>query len=241
MENLFVACAVIGGTLVVCQFLMTLIGLGGHGGEMHVGDAHVGDFHGGELHSGEMHGEAHGDEAHGDEAHASPRGEGAHAAAHGHGPAIHAAGRDSHSPPPAEAAANWFVKMLSLRTIVAAVAFFGLTGKASLASGADTTVALAVAVGAGFLALYVVHWLMSELQELDSDGTVQIERAIGEPGTVNLSIPARNSGPGKIQLTLQNRLVELEAMTAGEPLANGAQVKVVGVLGPDTVAVEPLS
>ena len=30
MEKVYLACAVIGGTLVVCQFLATLLGLGGH-------------------------------------------------------------------------------------------------------------------------------------------------------------------------------------------------------------------
>ena len=58
METMFLVCAVVGGTLVVCQFLMILVGFAGHDADMHSGDVHVGDFHvghagGGEAHAGE--------------------------------------------------------------------------------------------------------------------------------------------------------------------------------------------
>ncbi len=219
METLFIGCAVVGGTLVVCQFLMTLLGIGGLGFETHGGDVHLGDLHGGEMHGGETHGE----ELHGDD-HES-----------------HTAGHGGKSLAPAEAGASWFVSMLSFRAVSAAVAFFGLTGAATLKGGATEATSLCVAVGSGFVAMYVVHSLMRGLQSLDTDGTIRIERAVGKPGTVLLSIPDHNSGSGKIQLKLQNRLIELEAMTANDPLPSGAKIVVVGIIGPDTVAVERMS
>jgi hypothetical protein len=138
-------------------------------------------------------------------------------------------------------AADWFFGVLSFRTVVAFVALFGVGGKAALGAGLDPVATLAIAIGSGVAAMYAVHGLMRGLKSLDTDRTMRIERAIGQPGTVYLSIPAHRSGSGKIQLTLQNRLDELEAVTAGERLPDGAKIKVVSIIGPGTVEVESLA
>jgi hypothetical protein len=214
METMFLVCAIVGGTLVVCQFLLVLVGFAGHGADVHTGDVHVGDFQtghiGGDAHAGASHADANQHPAHQDDS--ATRG-----------------------------AADWFFRVLSFRTVVAAVALFGMTGKAATSAGFDEVTTLALAIGAGIAAMYAVHGLMSGLKSLDTDRTVRIERALGQPGTVYLSIPARRTGMGKIQLTLQNRLDELEAVTAGEGLPGGAKVKVIGIVGPSTVEVEALA
>ncbi len=214
METMFLICAVVGGTLVVCQFLMVLVGFAGHGTDVHTGDVHVGDFQtghfGGDTHAGDSHADAN--------QHSSHQGNSV-----------------------SRGAADWFFRVLSFRTVVAAVALFGMTGKAATSAGFDEVTTLALAIGAGIAAMYAVHGLMRGLKSLDTDRTMRIERALGQPGTVYLSIPARRTGMGKIQLTLQNRLDELEAVTAGEGLPGGAKVKVVGIIGPSTVEVEALA
>jgi hypothetical protein len=229
METLFLACAIIGGTLVVCQFLMTLVGFGGHSGDMHAGDVHLGDVHVGDMdaaHVGDLHGGA---EHETQSTNSGSRGFGGHPVA---------TLQNSSSAP--HGAADWFFGVLSFRTVVAAVALFGVSGKAALAAGVSPVPTLVLAVVSGIAAMYAVHGLMRGLKSLDTDRTVRIERAIGQPGTVYLSIPAHRSGSGKILLTLQKRLDELEAVTAGECLADGAKVRVIGVVGPAIVEVEPL-
>ena len=218
MENLFIGLAVIGGTLVVCQFLMTMVGFGGHG-DVHTGDVHLGDMHTGDVHVGDSH---DGAVAHDGSTHNN--GAGGSAAA-------------SQAAQAGPSAADWLFSLLSFRTVVAAIAFFGLTGLATLKSGADMTTTLVVAVAAGMAALYIVHALMRGLQSLDSDGTLRIERAVGLPATVLLSIPGHNTGTGKVQMKLQNRLAEFEAITDDNPLPGVAPVKVVRIVGPCTVAV----
>jgi hypothetical protein len=141
---------------------------------------------------------------------------------------------------PPHGAADWFFGVLSFRTIVAAIALFGVSGEAALSGGLNTSTTLVIAVASGIAAMYAVHGLMHGLKSLDVDRTVRIERAVGLPGTVYLSIPGHRAGSGKIHLTLQKRLDELDAVTAGERLANGTKVRVVGVVGPATVDVEPL-
>jgi hypothetical protein len=76
---------------------------------------------------------------------------------------------------------------------------------------------------------------------LRAEGTARIGRALGSPATVYLRIPANRSGAGKIQLNLQNRTMEYEAVTSGDEIPTGAKVTVVGIVASDTVEVRPAS
>src|SRR5690348_8804654 len=64
METVYITCAVIGGTVLLCQLLMSLLGLGG--------DHDIGghDFH--DFHAGDVHASGH-DVAHSAYDHASSR------------------------------------------------------------------------------------------------------------------------------------------------------------------------
>ena len=64
---------------------------------------------------------------------------------------------------------------------------------------------------------------------------------IGATGTVYVKVPAREQGAGKVLLTLQNRTVELEAVTPGEELPTGTQVVVSRMAGTEIVQVERLA
>jgi hypothetical protein len=191
--------AVIGGTILFCQFLMTLLGMG-HDMPDDLPDDVPHDFHFGHDGGGDH--------------------EVAHDAGH-HETA-------------------WFIRMLTFRTVVAALTFFGLAGLAGGSAELPGELTFVVALACGGAAMYGVHWLMQTLKRLRADGTVRIERSVGRAGTVYLRIPANKSGAGKIQLNVQNRTMEYEAMTAHAPLPVGAKVVVVNVLGPDTVEVEPV-
>lgn len=191
--------AVIGGTILCCQFLLTLLGLG-HDMPDDLPDDVPHDFHFG--HDGGT--DAQHDTAHDAEHH------------------------DTFS----------LIRLLTFRTVVAAMTFFGLAGLAGRSAELPGELTFVVALAAGAAAMYGVHWLMQSLKKLRADGTVRIERAVGRPGTVYLRIPAHKSGAGKIHVNVQNRTMEYEAMTTHELLPVGAKVVVVNVLGPDTVEVE---
>lgn len=185
MDTIFLVCAAIGGTLLLCQVVLMVLGLGGHN-----------DF--------------------------------------GHG--AHVLG---HHEPGHEAESSWFANLLTFRTIVAALTFFGLAGLTASAGKAEPPQALLIAVAAGAGALFLVAWLMRTLRNLRSDGTVHVERAVGKSGTVYLTVPGRKAGAGKVTLTLQNRTMEYQAITADQELPTGAKVVVLSVVSPDTVEVIP--
>jgi len=135
---------------------------------------------------------------------------------------------------------TWVFGVLTLRTVLIGVTFFGLTGKAALASGFEQPQPLVIGVVCGLAAMYGVYFLMRGLYQLTADGTERIGRSVGEEATVYLAIPGRNQGVGKVHVTVQNRLLEYEATTVGERLPTGTRVVVVGVLGSDRVEVEPI-
>lgn len=133
-----------------------------------------------------------------------------------------------------------FFSILSFRAVVAALAVFGLAGLATHAGGLSGAASFTVALAAGAAALFAVAWAMRFLVSLKDDGTVRIERSVGHHGTVYLTVPGAHAGTGKVLLNLQNRTVECQAVTSKDSLPTGSPVVVVGVLGPNTVEVEPL-
>ncbi len=206
MALLFLVCAVVGGTILICQFVLTLVGLGGeHGIDFSHDVAH--DFVGDTAH------DASGGDAHG-------------------------AGGDDHAAE--QHGSSWIFAVISFRTLVAAIAFFGLIGSAAQSAGQPIGVQLLLATAAGIGAMYGVHWLMRSVSRLGEDATLRVKNALGQEGTVYIPIAGSRAQAGKIQLKVQNRLVEFEAVTSTpERLATGTKVRVVAVAG-NLLEVEPV-
>jgi hypothetical protein len=203
MDTIFFWCAVIGGTVLVCQFLLTLFGMGEGGADLDAGNPEFG-------HAGDV------------------------------GGAGHHVGTDATDHHNVHDSTGIF-KIISFRTLVAAVTFFGIAGMAARDSGLAPPMTLVLALAAGGAAMFGVYYLFQSLTRFDYDGNLRIERAVDKIGTVYLPIAAKNQGTGKIHLKLQNQLVEFQAVTAGERLPTGATVVVTRVVGPDTVEVALLN
>jgi membrane protein implicated in regulation of membrane protease activity len=134
-------------------------------------------------------------------------------------------------------AASWFVGVLTFRTIVAALTFFGLMGLAGTWSAWDPALTLALSLAAGAASMFLLAYLMRSMHRLNADGSARIERALGQSGTVYLTVPGQRSGAGKVSVSVQNRTMEYRAVTSQHPLTTGTKVVVVAVVGPDTVEV----
>lgn len=141
----------------------------------------------------------------------------------------------------AHASGEGFLKMLSLKTLVAFVTFFGLAGLASQRAGMSPGPALVIGAGAGLIALWVVAWLMALLVQLHAQGNVQLENAVGKEGVVYLRIPARATGPGKVTVEVQNRTLEYDAITRGDEIPTGARVRITALRDAETLEVSSLN
>ena len=233
MTAVFVVCAAVGATVLVLQFLLALVGLGGdalgvdmpHDFGHDMGGADH-DFSGDEADHDFASGEAHGDAAH--DGSAAENAE-AHAQLH-----YSVASFASHG-------STSLFRALSLRTIVAALAFFGLAGLAAQAGDCTPFNALLIAAAAGLGAMYAVYAMLRGMRSLRAEGTVHIQRAVGRQATVYLRIPAERKGAGKIQINLQNRTMEYQATTPGGAIPAGAAVVVAKVIGSDAVEVQAVA
>lgn len=132
-----------------------------------------------------------------------------------------------------------FFSILSFRSIVAALAFFGLAGLGFSETSLGGIFVLIAAMAVGFCVMLAVAWLMKVLHGLKSEGNVRIENCLGKTGTVYLSIPGENAGIGKVTVPVQNRTMEYGAVTAREDIPTGAPVLVVGISGEGMLEVVP--
>ncbi len=134
------------------------------------------------------------------------------------------------------------LELLSVRSVAAGVAGFGVGGLLGESIGMPGIIALLPALVFGGGMLFGTAFLMRQLLRLESDGTIRVSTAVGAPATVYVPIPAEQRGPGKVQLALQGRTVELAAVTTSrEALPSGTPVVVVSVVDAETVEVIPAS
>ncbi|GHT10901.1 hypothetical protein FACS1894170_03780 [Planctomycetales bacterium] len=130
-------------------------------------------------------------------------------------------------------------KVISVRTVIAGIAFFGLGGLAALTGGTSKPVSVVIAAAAGFIAVYTVYYLYSAVARLKSDGSVSDKTLVGATGNVYLRIPASGNGAGKVLVNQQNRTMEYEAVTSGDEIKVGTPITVVRIVSSTTVEVTP--
>jgi membrane protein implicated in regulation of membrane protease activity len=128
-------------------------------------------------------------------------------------------------------------KFISLQSITAFFMMFGLVGLAlSWQSKWPATLSIGGALAAGFFSVWVIGKLMSAMGRLQSEGTLDIRNAIGQEGTVYLTIPA--TGKGIVQINVQDSLRELTAVSLDKiEIKTGERVVVEDVTGGNVLVV----
>lgn len=129
------------------------------------------------------------------------------------------------------------LNLFSIRALSAGIAFFGLGGVAAMKFGLPSFLVASVALVLGALAMAGVALLLRGMTRLESDQTFRLAAAVGHSGEVYLSIPESRSGTGKIHITLQERVMELDAITPDEGIPTGSRVLVIDTIAPATVIV----
>jgi len=123
------------------------------------------------------------------------------------------------------------LNLFSIRALSAGVAFFGIGGLVGAWLGMPILVGLPLALVAGGVAVVATAKVTKAILGLEADKTARIEETIGELGSVNLAIPAHESGAGKVHVRLRGRLVELEAITKDDAIPTGASIEVTDTVG----------
>ena len=129
--------------------------------------------------------------------------------------------------------------LISVKTIVCFLLGFGWTG---VLFWDDVTspwllALLATLIGFGFMSL--IAYLLFLVMKLDRDNSFRIEQTIGLSGEVYLTIPANGTQTGKVMVSVNGSMHELEAKTNdAESIPTGASVQITGVEGGNVLIVK---
>ena len=131
--------------------------------------------------------------------------------------------------------------LFSIRGIMGMAAIGGWSGLVMYEAGINIWVTILLALAFGFLALVGIAYIMKLASKLQSSGNIDLGSAIGKVGTVYIPIPPRMQGTGKINITLQERFLEVSAMTnVDRKIATGESVRIVATDENSVVVVEPI-
>jgi hypothetical protein len=121
--------------------------------------------------------------------------------------------------------------------------FLGFGWSAILLQEKITSIPLLLVISAiiGVALVALVMYLFKWLSGMQQSGNINLYKlAVGCNGTTYLTIPGERQGKGKVQISINNSVREYNAVTDSDSLPTGTQIRVVEVLSPDTVLVEPL-
>ena len=131
--------------------------------------------------------------------------------------------------------------LFSLRGIMSMAAVAGWSGLVMHEAEMPLGLTVFLAAAFGFIVMVAIAWFMKLATKLQQNGNLDIGYAIGKVGTVYIPIPPNMTGSGKINLTIQERFVEIDAKTAcGRKLNTGESVRITATDPAGMVVVEPL-
>ena len=124
------------------------------------------------------------------------------------------------------------LRLFSFRGIIAFLTVMGWVGVLCVRLEVALPLTVLIAAVSGIAAMFAIALLFRLIYSLQSDGTEDIRHALGMSGTVYLRIPPERTGKGKVNLMLDGKLVEKEAVTDEYEVLNyGEQIVVVGISG----------
>lgn len=120
------------------------------------------------------------------------------------------------------------LNLLSLQSIAGFFTMFGLVGLGLLQIKIAPIWSLLGALVAGGFTAWATAMIFYQMRRLQSEGTMVITNAIGQTGTVYLTIP--ESGTGQVTVAVKGALRTLDAISENhQRIPTGSMVRVVAV------------
>lgn len=133
-------------------------------------------------------------------------------------------------------------QFLSFKNLMGFLTIFGWSGISCLDAGLSKFLTIIISVFCGLLMMFIMASLFYYLGKLQSSGTLKLKNALNQVGEVYLTIGAKRSSIGKVSVTVQGTLRELEALTDEEKdLVLGNVVRVKNVTDNGILIVELLN
>ncbi|MBP1637692.1 MAG: serine protease [Bacteroidetes bacterium] len=120
-------------------------------------------------------------------------------------------------------------QLFSFRNLINFLLGFGWSGVAFYTTIKNPALLITVAVIVGVAFILIFFFIIRQLLKLAEDNSFNIENTLNKTADVYLTIPAKRSGKGKILVSVNGSVHELEALTDGEQLPSGTPVKIVKI------------
>ena len=131
------------------------------------------------------------------------------------------------------------MNLLTFRNFVNFFLGFGWTAVLFAGEIKSTGVLMLLSILVGVALVFAVMYLFKWLSSLQQTGTINVYKtSVGCTGKVYLTIPAARSGEGKVQITINDSVREYDALTDGEELPTGTNIKVLEAIDAHTLLVE---
>jgi membrane protein implicated in regulation of membrane protease activity len=121
-------------------------------------------------------------------------------------------------------------QFITFKNLVGFFTIFGWSGIACIDAGLSTPITIIISVISGLLMMVIMAALFFFINKLTDSGTLNYKNAIDAIGEVYLTIGADRSKMGKVTVSVQGTMRELDALTDSlTELKSGTIIKVVDV------------
>jgi len=133
------------------------------------------------------------------------------------------------------------LRIFTVRAFVAFFSIFGWLGIVLIDNGMYTAPAIAISLVAGVLVMIGMAWFFKSAMKLQSAGNIDIRNSLGKTATVYIPIPPKRTGKGKVNVMVQGRYTEVDAVTdSAVTLKTGAEVVGVSMSNQNVLCVTPI-
>jgi len=134
------------------------------------------------------------------------------------------------------------LKVFTIRGIVAFFALGGWAGLAALSGGINAFWSIQIAVFAGVSALLLASIVIRLALRMQESGNINLKNTLEQTAEVYIRIPPARSDKGKVTMLVQERFVEVDAITDCDiELLPHSKVEVVALAGADCLVVKPVT
>jgi hypothetical protein len=130
--------------------------------------------------------------------------------------------------------------LFTLRNFINFFLGFGWGGISFAPVVQSKTLLVVLSVFSGLLFVAVFVFMLRALLKLEKSGNFHIQDCVGLTASVYLRIPANHSAAGKIQVSVNGSVHEINAFTDGDYLPTGSRVRIVSVIDSGSLLVENL-
>ena len=129
------------------------------------------------------------------------------------------------------------LNLFTIKNVIGFFVGFGWSGVCFYNSITSMPLLLIVSllIGCVFVAMFVL--IYKQTRKLDKDGTFKISACLNKTATVYLRIPAGCEGKGKVQISINGSVHEIDALSDEDEIKSGQTVKIVEIVDHETVKV----